>query len=100
MADDIQIDPATLSDEELLGFVRRFVADAGDCSEAVVGSDTDLYGELAIDSLGIVAVFIDVAYTFGVPEPSGETEYRALDTPSKIVDFIRLRRKPADYEQN
>lgn len=93
MANDNRIDPTTLSDEQLLEYVRRFVADAADCGEEVVGNDTEIYVKLKLDSLGIVAVFIDVAYTFRVPEPSGEPEYRALDTPRKIAEFIRLHQK-------
>jgi acyl carrier protein len=100
MANDDRIDPATLTDAQLLEHVRSFVADAADCSEDVVGDDTELYVKLKIDSLGIVAVFIDVAYTFGVPEPSGETEYRALDNPRKIVEFIRSHQKGGDHEQS
>ncbi|WP_316205350.1 hypothetical protein [Bradyrhizobium sp. SZCCHNS3004] len=100
MANDDRIDPATLSDDSLLEYARRFVADAADCDEDAVEDDTELYVKLKIDSLGIVAVFIDVAYTFGVPEPSGEIEYRSLDTPRKIVAFIRSHQKAADNEQN
>ena len=90
MSQQGKIDPRTLSDADIEGHVRTFVADAADCDVAEVGCDTNIYVDLGVDSLGIVAIFIDVSYTFGVPEPAIEEDYKRLETVAKIVSYIRL----------
>lgn len=77
------------SDIELLDCIRVFIADAADRPIDTVQADTDIYEELAVDSLGASCVFIDISYSFGIPEPKRETDFAALNTALKIVAYVR-----------
>lgn len=78
-----------LNDVELSDVIREFVADAADCALEDVGNDTNIFDELEVDSLGIVAILIDVAYTFDVPEPTSEAAYKSMDSVRKIAEYVR-----------
>jgi acyl carrier protein len=88
-----KVDPRSLSDLELTERVRSFVADAADFRQKEIATDASLFADIGMDSLGFVAVFIDVAYVFGIPEPASEEEYKTLDSVEKIVRFIRQRQE-------
>lgn len=77
------------SDDVLLERIRFFIADAADRRVEEVGPDTDLYGELGLDSLGTMAVFIDMAFEFGVPEPEADTDFPALNTARRLTQYVR-----------
>jgi acyl carrier protein len=83
------------TDAELLDRIRGFVADALDRSVEFVGSDDHLYETLGLDSLGAVAVFIDMSYEFGIPEPVSDLDFSALNTPRLLVDYARSFNKRA-----
>ena len=91
--DSEKVDPRLLSDLELTERVRSFVADAADFQHEEIANDASLFADIGMDSLGFIAVFIDVAYVFGIPEPSSEEEYKALDSVEKIVRYIRERQE-------
>jgi len=77
------------SDGELLERICAFIADAADVPAADVSANTHIYEELGVDSLGATAIFIDVAYEFGIPEPAEPMDYAAINTASKIVEYVR-----------
>lgn len=77
------------NDVELLDRIRSFVADALDTSPNMVGNDDDLYESLGLDSLGATAVFIDMSYEFGIPEPASDLDFSALKTVSLLVEYVR-----------
>jgi acyl carrier protein len=85
----ISENPTLPDDATLLNRIRDFVADAADCPVGQVGPDTDLYEELRVDSLGAAAIFIDISYEFKIPEPAQAADFALLNTPSKIVLYIR-----------
>lgn len=78
-------------DATLLARIRHFIADAADKPLEEVGPDTDIYTELALDSLGAVAVFIDMAYEFGVPEPENDTDFPLLNNANKLLEYVRAK---------
>lgn len=78
-------------DAALLARICHFIADAADKPVEEVGPDTDIYAELALDSLGAVAVFIDMAYEFGVPEPEKDTDFPSLNSASKLLEYVRAK---------
>jgi acyl carrier protein len=77
------------TDAELLARIRCFVADALDRSVELIGSYDHLYETLGLDSLGAVAVFIDMSYEFGIPEPASDLEFSALNTARLLADYAR-----------
>jgi 3-hydroxymyristoyl/3-hydroxydecanoyl-(acyl carrier protein) dehydratase/acyl carrier protein len=81
--------PTLPDDLSLLNRIREFVADAADIPLERVGPDDDIYLDLAVDSLGAAAIFIDIAYHFNIPEPQERDEFVLLNTPSKIVLFVK-----------
>ncbi|MBZ5505126.1 MAG: hypothetical protein LAO78_06545 [Acidobacteriia bacterium] len=83
--------PAAVDDAVLLKRICEFVADAADCSPEQVGADDDIYQALHVDSLGAMAIFIDISYEFRVPEPDSDTEFAALNTPTKLLAYVRAR---------
>lgn len=77
----------SLSYEVLLAKVVAFVADAADVSIERVKPDTHMFEELAIDSLGVVLIFINLAETFGIPEPPPEFDLKGLTTSAAIAAY-------------
>jgi acyl carrier protein len=83
------IDAELPQDEALLCRIREFVADAADCALDQVGPDDDIYEGLGVDSLGGAAIFIDISYEFRVPEPTEIAELATLNTPAKLVAYVK-----------
>jgi 3-hydroxymyristoyl/3-hydroxydecanoyl-(acyl carrier protein) dehydratase/acyl carrier protein len=81
-------------DAVMLAHIREFVADAADCPVADVADDDDIYGKLGVDSLGAIAIFVDLAYHFHVAEPRLEAEFRALNTPRAMLAYVRTGTVP------
>jgi acyl carrier protein len=79
--------PAT--DGELVDRIRGFVADALDCPIEQVGLDDHIYETLGLDSLGSVAVFVDLFYEFGVPEPDIDFNFASLYSVRSIAEYAR-----------
>ncbi|TGQ28188.1 MULTISPECIES: phosphopantetheine-binding protein [unclassified Mesorhizobium] len=76
------------ADEAALGLIIRFVADAADCDASVVTPDTDIYLELGVDSLGAMAIFIDMAFELSAPEPPQDFDFAAVNTPRKLLAYV------------
>lgn len=74
---------------EIEDAVRVIVADAADLPPGRIGLDDNLFTELGVDSLGTVAIYVDLSYRFGLPEPVDEESFRALDTLRKLVERVR-----------
>jgi acyl carrier protein/3-hydroxymyristoyl/3-hydroxydecanoyl-(acyl carrier protein) dehydratase len=91
--------PKLPDDLTLLNRIRAFVADAADCPIDSVGPDDDLYLELKVDSLGAAAIFIDIAYEFRIPEPTEVASFALLNTPSKIVVYVKAASAGAWYSE-
>lgn len=71
-----------------LEMIRRFVAEAADCQIEEVTDESDLYAGLGVDSLGIAAIFIDLSYAFGIPEPEADIDFAALNTPIALARYV------------
>jgi len=82
---------APTNDGELLDRIRAFIAEAADVQLDAVGSDTNIYTELGVDSLGGSCIFIDISYEFGIAEPKEANDYISLDTASKISAWVRAQ---------
>jgi 3-hydroxymyristoyl/3-hydroxydecanoyl-(acyl carrier protein) dehydratase/acyl carrier protein len=80
--------PSDLNEGIVLDRIRAFVADAADCVVDQVGENDDIYEQLNVDSLGAVAIFIDVSHEFRVAEPATEEDYQSLNTPRKILEYV------------
>ncbi|MER8512912.1 acyl carrier protein [Mesorhizobium sp. M1060] len=80
-------DSATADDVKLAAIIG-FVADAADCEIATVSPDSDIYNELGVDSLGAMAIFIDMAFEFSAPEPPEQFDFAAVNTPRKLLDYV------------
>ena len=75
---------------DLKASVRRYVAEAADMEEDEFSFDDNIVEDLGIDSLGIVGIFIDLAYDFNIKEPQREEDWAAYNTPRQIFEFVRL----------
>jgi acyl carrier protein len=80
---------APSSDSELISKIRDAVADALDCSPEQVGLDDNLYGTLGLDSLGTVAVFTELSYFFGIPEPDSNFDFESLHSVRLLAVYVR-----------
>ena len=67
----------------------QYIAEAADIEEAEVDLDANLVDDLGLDSMGIVGVFIDIAYDYGIDEPGTEEDMSVFDTPRKICAYAR-----------
>src|SRR5215213_2650251 len=87
---DLNNSSVTLPDDTVvLERIRAFVADAADCNVDQVDPDDDIYNTLHVDSLGAVAIFIDISYEFKIPEPDSETDFQSLNTPQKLLGYVK-----------
>lgn len=82
---------APLDPDSLRCTVIALVAEAADLDEADVGWDETLVDDLGLDSLGIVGIFIDLAYDYGIEEPARNEDWSQYDTPAKIYGFALKR---------
>lgn len=73
---------------EILESVKRIVADAADYPLEKVALDDNIYLEYGLDSLGAVAIMVELNEMFGVPEPKSEPEFRELSTVRKLVEYV------------
>lgn len=48
----------------------------------------NLFMDYGLDSVGTIAIMVELCTTFGVPEPTNADEYRALDTVQKLVNYV------------
>jgi acyl carrier protein len=76
-------------DIELIDRIRGFVADALDCPVEQVGPDDHIYDTLGLDSLGAVAVFNDLSYHFGLPEPEPDLNFAELHSARRLAAYAR-----------
>ncbi len=74
--------------EALRTAVRALLAEAADLEEDDVGWNDTLVDDLGLDSIGIVGVFIDLAYDFDVAEPDRDADWSVYNTPEKIFQFV------------
>lgn len=88
----------TATDDTKLATIIRFVADAADCDIAKVSPDSDIYNELGVDSLGAMAIFIDMAFEFGAPEPGNQFDFAAVNTPRKLLQYVNATQTSPDME--
>lgn len=65
----------------LRAMVIRIVAEAADVDEEEVGFDDNLVDDLGIDSLGIVGIFVDLAFEFQINEPKRDEDWAIYNTP-------------------
>jgi acyl carrier protein len=77
------------SDSELINRIKDAVADALDCSAEQVGLDDNLYETLGLDSLGTVAVFTDLSYFFGTPEPDSDFDFESIHSVRLLAEYVR-----------
>ncbi len=73
--------------EALRAAVIALVAEAADLDEDVVGWQDTLVDDLGLDSLGIIGIFVDLEYEFGVSEPDRDEDWTQYDTPQKIYEY-------------
>ena len=83
---DLSLPP---DDATLIERIRSFVADALDKPVEEVGTDDHLYSQLGLDSLGAVAVFVDLTYELGVPEPSRDANLSEYYTVRLLAHYAR-----------
>ena len=84
----------TLTHDILRASILSLVAEAADIDEEEVGWHDTLVEDLGIDSLGIVAIFVDLAYDFGVSEPERDEDWSQYDTPEKIYEYALSKSVP------
>jgi acyl carrier protein len=77
------------SDAELISRIRNLVADALSFPAEEIGFDDHLYDTLGLDSLGTVALFIDLSYHFGTPEPERDFDFSSLYSVRLLVTYVR-----------
>lgn len=78
-------------DEELLLRVRGFIADAADVPLESVGSETHIFEQLGVDSLGAACIFIDISFEFGIREPTEDVAFVSYNTARAICGYVRAR---------
>lgn len=81
------------ADGAILAKISAFVADAADVPLARVAPTTDIYAELNVDSLGAVAIFVDIAYEFDAPEPPDDFDFSRCNTPLALLAYVRTHGK-------
>ncbi len=87
-------DPSMLADEDsILARIAAFVADAADVPLTQVTPDCDIYADLGIDSLGAMAIFVDISYEFGAPEPPDDFDFKSCTTPIALAAYVRANGK-------
>ena len=76
-------------DERILARITAFVADAADVSLAQVTPSSDIYADLGVDSLGAMAIFVDISYEFHAPEPPEGFDFKSCATPLALLAYVR-----------
>lgn len=76
-----QDDPITLR-------LAEIICDAADIPLARVSPDANLFSELTLDSLGMVAVFVGLHSLLEIPEPKTKEEAMSIDTPRKLLGYV------------
>jgi acyl carrier protein/3-hydroxymyristoyl/3-hydroxydecanoyl-(acyl carrier protein) dehydratase len=72
----------------VLDRIREFVASAADRPLEDVRGDTDIYQELNVDSLGAMAIYIDLSHAFKIPEPARGENLALINTPKKLMEYV------------
>jgi acyl carrier protein len=76
-------------DPELIDIIRGFIADALDRPVEQVGADDHLYDMLGLDSLGAAAVFIELSYRLGIPEPDPNADLAGFHSARLLASYVR-----------
>jgi len=86
------------NEAELIERIRNFIAAAVDCPVEQIGEDDHLYETINLDSLGAMAVFIDMSYEFGIPAPNSGIDFAAFHSARLLATYARSfeRDRPGD----
>jgi acyl carrier protein len=82
------------TDDSTLGIVFAAVAVVADVDVERVAPDTKIYQELGVDSLGSVALFIELRKIFGIREPDSHEAARKPDTPRALAAYVECADGP------
>lgn len=85
MADDLQVT------DEILDKVREIAAEALDVEPEEVSLDGDLFEDHGLDSIGIVMIHVELALTFGFPEPARGEDLSHIRTVRALSGFVHHR---------
>ena len=83
------------ADDSILARIAGFVADAADVPLAQVTPSCDIYADLGVDSLGAMAIFVDISYEFHAPEPPDDFDFKSCTTPLALLAYVRANGKKA-----
>lgn len=92
MTDALQPSKPEINHNFLRASIISLVAEAADMEDEEIDWHDTLVDDLGIDSLGIVAIFVDLAYDFGVSEPDRDEDWSQYDTPEKIYEYALSKR--------
>lgn len=81
------------TDDSILARIATFVADAADVPLAQVTPTCDIYADLGVDSLGTMAIFVDISYEFDAPEPPEDFDFKSCTTPLALMAYVRAHGK-------
>ena len=82
---------AVLDRDDVSARVLQAVAAFAEKPPSEITWHTNLYTDLALDSLSTVSLFLHLRLAFGVLEPTKNEDYEQIDTPSKLLDYIMAR---------
>jgi acyl carrier protein len=77
------------SEAALIERIRNFIAVALDCPVEQIGADDHLYETLNLDSLGAMAVSIDMSYEFGIPAPNSDLDFGRYHSARLLATYVR-----------
>ena len=80
---------SSATDDTILARISAFVADAADVPLSKVTPSSDIYAELGVDSLGAMAIFVDISYEFHAPEPPEDFDFQSCATPLALLAYVR-----------
>ena len=73
---------------DCLSQVLRIIAEALELNSDDVDVDKNIYVDLGVDSLAVVALFVELKRSFGTPEPESSEEYQQLSTARLITSYV------------
>ncbi|MEQ8307750.1 MAG: acyl carrier protein [Hoeflea sp.] len=77
-----------VNSETLLEKVHEIVAEAMDLETSEIDPTADLFEDLALDSIGIVMVYVEFSVEFGIPEPPRDADLSLIRSVENLTQYV------------